>query len=53
MIIIKVWELNKDTVSEIDKRGAKELRESEAFLSTFKKQELAEEHYNNVHSTFK
>lgn len=46
MIIIKVWELNKDTVSEIDKRGEKELKESEAFLSTFKKQELAEEKLN-------
>ena len=43
ILIIKVWQLNKDTVAEINKRGKKEILESEDFLINYKKEEIKED----------
>ena len=43
MLIIKVWGLNKDTVEEINKRGKKEILESENFLINYNNEETNED----------
>ena len=40
---MKLWQLNKDTVAEINKRGKKEILESEDFLINYKKEEIKED----------
>ena len=50
ILIIKVWQLNKDTVAEINKRGKEEILESEDFLINYKKEEIKE--YTNSEGTF-